>query len=219
MLTVVSRVQNALPSAKILLMSPMDCAWCQDTIDQYRSKSLPLVASQLGVQYWDMGSWFGPTDTARFFYSTKIDTNVDMTQVPYDTTYDTSYTGMLHVNDNGGRIIADTLRRQIEDRFGPFDGTSTAITRAVHNFPPDAVTITGNGSLIITLSQPASVRFRVYDVNGRVVYSTDNADAKGVRRISWNGFSKEGGHLPAGIYLCKVALANKTISARVTIIP
>lgn len=73
--------------------------------------------------------------------------------------------------------------------------------------------------LVISLSNPAQASVAIFDLGGRVRYSASSLGDKGAHTMTWNGVSNDGKRLPAGLYMCKVSLVNKTVSARLTVMP
>ncbi len=61
LITLIQRVQKALPKTKILLVSTFqtNTPEVKTLLKEYLSSSYPQAAKGTGVAYWDMSSWFG----------------------------------------------------------------------------------------------------------------------------------------------------------------
>ena len=89
LVTIIERVKKALPEAEIWLLSTFETndtfrAQSLPTLYEYWETSFPNAAQRTGVNYWDMGSWFGEYDSIKM----------------QDT---------WHVNSKYGRIIMEKL--------------------------------------------------------------------------------------------------------------
>lgn len=126
------------------------------------------------------------------------------------TATNTGWHGLVVVNDNGLTGSYD-LRIFNSGAVGVADGPPPAT--ALEGLAPNPA----HGPLQVrfSLQETAPVAFDVLDIQGRVVSEIAAHDwAAGRWSVAWNGRSRTGGSLGAGIYFVRMRVAGRTIALR-----
>jgi hypothetical protein len=94
--------------------------------------------------------------------------------------------------------------------------SSTSIAMA----PASAQPVEGGGTWRVSLAAPATVRARLYDLNGRVVREFPAADWNaGVHEIHWDGATSWGEEAPSGIYFLRIEAGGQEAIQKVVKLP
>ena len=98
-------------------------------------------------------------------------------------------------------------------RGAPILGAAAGATLSFSNGHPnpsrDAIEFT------LDLPQDARVRWEVFDLQGRVVWSEERELGAGHARLRWDGSSTGGGRAPSGVYLVRAAINGTVFNRRV----
>lgn len=89
LVTVLSRIKEALPDADIWLLSTLETSGNNDTLHEYWNTSLPNAAKKVGVNYWSMGEFYGKFEPDKMLLDG------------------------VHVNDKGGKLLMEQLYRRM----------------------------------------------------------------------------------------------------------
>jgi subtilisin family serine protease len=108
--------------------------------------------------------------------------------------------------------------------FGKLDANpaSSAVTEVV---PPSAFSFTGpypnpasgpvefRFTLAPGAPKPGSVRFGIFDVQGRLVADRDAGAEPGLHRVSWDGRMSDGRSAPSGVYFARLKVGTQATQA------
>lgn len=180
LLTILNRTKKALPEAEIWLLSTFDTndpaknPASRDMLREYWRSSFPNAAEAAGVQFWDMGQWFGEYDSNKMFDA-------------------------WHVNDRYGRVIMEELFNKLVpqspvptegmilqykfdetegdtavDTIGGFDGTLHGAATRTSGFNDGAVALGGNSGDYI--SMPSEVLGKTDNISISTWVKLDRTD-------------------------------------------
>lgn len=140
---ILNRIKAAGFTSKILLVSTFmtDNSSGSTFVPQYRATSWPQAASETGVQYWDMSSWYGALNSALM-----MDGN--------------------HCNAAGGRKIAVEMLNQILARF-----PTTAINSPASTRKAAAEKVTCRDGFLSIGDNDAVYEIKMFSICGRLVSS------------------------------------------------
>ena len=144
-----------------------------------------------------METKIGLTSWCTYFRVEAYDTGNQITSNPYALTsrlYQRDHSGAIRANENS--VVCVT---------SPFAGITpkpqlagTPITVWPNPFGPTA-------SIAYSISSPAEVKLRIYDVSGRLVQTlVDGVRAKGEYSVSWDSRDARGMEAPPGVYFLRL---------------
>ncbi|MEO6094384.1 MAG: SGNH/GDSL hydrolase family protein [Fibrobacteria bacterium] len=140
---IINRIKAAGLTGKIMLVSTFmtNNSSGATLVPQYRAISWPQAASETGVAYWDMSTWFGVGSNALM-----QDAN--------------------HVNLAGGKKIGVEMFRQILEKFPP---VSTSETHARAATKLKSFARYTNGRLLVPIDGEGSFHIEVADLRGTLI--------------------------------------------------
>jgi parallel beta-helix repeat protein len=100
-------------------------------------------------------------------------------------------------------------RKRIASVLGTAAGATLSFSNGHPNPTHDAIEFT------LDLPQDARVRWEVFDLQGRVVWSEERELAAGRASLSWDGSGGGGGRVPSGVYLVRAAINGTVFNRRV----
>jgi len=74
--------------------------------------------------------------------------------------------------------------------------------------------VSGPVSFRLDLPQPTPVRWGIYDVQGRALWSEDRMLEAGGTDLTWNGRTTDGSHAGPGLYFARVHADNRVLIRR-----
>lgn len=86
---------------------------------------------------------------------------------------------------------------------------------------PNPFQASSKTSIVLALPRlDEAIEVAIYDLAGRKVREIYTGQAQeGANRFSWDGRSRDGGRVPAGVYLCRVQVGSMTLSRKLTLLP
>ena len=151
-------------------------------------------------QYDDMDTYFtlkAPIEDFKYFQGAsgaklnlKEITNIQLT--------------VSKANGTSGNVIFDTILAGTETDFFNDLNASDVITKVevVNNpFTPDGDGFRDNSRILFTLSEQATIRLRVYDLKGIVLYEREAEFNAGTGEYTWDGKNNDGTLQRSGLYI------------------
>jgi hypothetical protein len=138
--------------------------------------------------------------------------------------------GTLAPGDHQLRVVVDTLG-QVSERDEQNDGTTRTLTIesggpvGVGSGVPHELRLSAarpqpaSESVSFTLELPRAerVRMRIYDLQGRVVWSEQQERGAGVWTLRWPGVSAAGTRVARGVYVARVDVAERSFRRRLVL--
>jgi hypothetical protein len=128
----------------------------------------------------------------------------------------------LHFMEHGS---FETDRSDLYPRVDPRD--IDAVIEASSQVPQVPVTVspvqvfpnpfTQRTRIVLNLPAPADVEITMFDVYGRVVFETRITE-KDAAEFFWYGRDADGNDLPPGVYFCRFAFGDTTLTRKVTLL-
>ena len=119
-----------------------------------------------------------------------------------------------HETDETNGVASMTLAIQPSS---PPVGVGSGIPHELRLSPPVPNPVTTAVTFVLDLPEAGRVRWRVYDLQGRTVWSEDRERAAGSWTLRWNGLGANGQRAPRGIYVAKIDVAGRSFRRRLVL--